>query len=411
MKQNLLTLVLILFGISGIAQAPLPSWALGPFVRPRPAKPVIIPDNQHSFLDPMSGKKVAWMSNAAFNPAAIVKDNKIVVLFRAEDVSGENKIGGHTSRIGVAESTNGIAMKIHPVPVLYPDHDGQQAIDWPGGSEDPRVAQTENGTYVLLYTSWNLKTPRLSVATSRDLIHWTKHGPAFKTAWEGRFANRPSKSASIVTKLVNDKQVIAKINGKYLMYWGEYFVNPAVSDDLINWTPLLDEKKNCSGSLPPGTVTSTATLQNAALRHCLPTKGFYWSTTAKTAPATRETLSMLHIVIAPGRYCLIKKIRLKCLGVWISPFCTRRSPLSDRDNMLRALFLLKDWFTIRANGFYTMVALIPEWGWQYLIQKESDYCSQIPWIFTDFSFPTIDSLIRAANKTTKLEALSSKIFK
>lgn len=49
-------------------------------------------------------------------------------------------------------------------------------------------------------------------------------------------------SASIVTKLDKDKQVIAKIDGKYFMYWGESNVYAATSDNLTDWTPLLDEK-------------------------------------------------------------------------------------------------------------------------------------------------------------------------
>ncbi|HEX7754358.1 MAG TPA: glycoside hydrolase family 130 protein [Niabella sp.] len=236
---------------SGQASLQLPSWAMGPFIRPTAAKPVITPNDQRTFTDPMSGKTVTWMSNAAFNPAAIVRNGKIMVLFRAEDVTGEEKIGGHTSRIGLAESTDGITLKIRPMPVLFPARDDQKEYDWPGGAEDPRVAQTEDGTYVMLYTSWNMKTPRLSVATSRDLVHWTKHGPAFKTAWNGRFANMASKSASVVTQIKNGKQVIAKVNGKYLMYWGEHFVNPATSDDLINWTPILDDQNELQRLITP----------------------------------------------------------------------------------------------------------------------------------------------------------------
>lgn len=191
------------------------------------------------------------MQNAAFNPAAVVKGGKVTVLFRAEDYSGIDKIGAHTSRIGLAESTDGIAMQIRGTPVLYPGNDDQREYDWPGGCEDPRVAVTREGLYVMLYTSWNHKKPRLSVATSTDLQHWVKHGPAFKTAWDGRFKDMASKSASIVTELVNNKLVITKINGKYLMYWGEYFVNPAVSDDLIHWTPLLDDKNELLKLMTP----------------------------------------------------------------------------------------------------------------------------------------------------------------
>lgn len=91
------------------------------------------------------------------------------------------------------------------------------------------------------YTQWNRKQARLAVATSRDLQTWEKHGPAFAKAYNGRFIDEFSKSASIVTQLIDGKQVIAKIDGKYWMYWGEKFVNVATSTDLVNWEPMLDE--------------------------------------------------------------------------------------------------------------------------------------------------------------------------
>jgi predicted GH43/DUF377 family glycosyl hydrolase len=43
-----------------------------------------------------------------------------------------------------------------------------------------------------------------------------------------------------VTEIVEGRQVIAKIDGKYWLYWGEKFVNAATSDNLIDWTPILD---------------------------------------------------------------------------------------------------------------------------------------------------------------------------
>ena len=115
------------------------------------------------------------------------------------------------------------------VPVFYPADDNQKELEWPGGCEDPRVAVTDDGLYVMLYTQWNRKQARLAVATSRDLQIWEKYGPAFAKAYGGRFFDEFSKSASIVTKLVDGKQVIAKIDGKYWMYWGEKFVNVATS--------------------------------------------------------------------------------------------------------------------------------------------------------------------------------------
>ena len=218
----------------------LPSWALGEFVRPSYGNPVIAPKDSTLFDCPMKKEKVAWESNDTFNPAATVKDGKIFVLYRAEDKSGKG-IGERTSRIGLAMSEDGIQMERDSVPVLYPAIDNQQENEWPGGCEDPRVAVTEDGTYVMLYTQWNKKVPRLAVATSKDLKNWEKHGPAFRVAYNGKYHDMPTKSASIVTKVVGEHQVITKVNGMYFMYWGEKNVYGATSSDLINWQPVEDE--------------------------------------------------------------------------------------------------------------------------------------------------------------------------
>lgn len=216
----------------------LPDWALGGFVRPQGVNPVITPDASAIFDCPMRKEKVKWEESDVFNPAAVVKDDKIYVLYRAEDNSATG-IGKRTSRIGLAESTDGLHMKRRKIPVMYPAEDQAKEFEWPGGCEDPRIAVTEDGLYVMMYTSWNRKVPRLSVATSRDLVNWEKHGPAFANAFSGRFRDIACKSGSIVTKIDNGKQIIAKVNGKYLMYWGEHWITAATSDDLINWTPIL----------------------------------------------------------------------------------------------------------------------------------------------------------------------------
>ncbi|HXR84646.1 MAG TPA: glycoside hydrolase family 130 protein [Hanamia sp.] len=230
------------FAVSSNAQSPntLPSWAFGGFVRPENINPIISPDSTAVFIDPMSGKKNHWESDNTFNPAATIKDGKAIVLYRAEDNSG-NGIGFHTSRIGFAESNDGLYFKRKRVPVLFPANDSQKEFEWPGGCEDPRVAVTENGMYVMFYTQWNRKIPRLGVATSTDLIHWKKYGPTFQKAYNGRFFNMATKSASILTKMIGDKQVITKINGKYWLYWGEHHVYAATSSDLINWQPVLNK--------------------------------------------------------------------------------------------------------------------------------------------------------------------------
>ncbi len=203
-------------------------------------RPVIVPDTTVSFFCPMRGEEVKWMESDVFNPAAVACGDSIVVLFRSEDNSAKG-VGKRTSRIGYAASADGKTFTYSKVPVLFPCNDSEAEREIPGGCEDPRVARAADGTYVMMYTQWNRKVARLAVATSPDLKNWTKHGPAFSKAYNGRFADMFTKSASIVTRLDGDKQVIAKINGKYWMYWGERFVNVATSDNLVDWTPMLDE--------------------------------------------------------------------------------------------------------------------------------------------------------------------------
>ena len=228
----------------------LPDWAFGGFVRPKGINPVISPDSTSRFMCPMNGKMIDWESNDTFNPAATIKDGKIIVLYRAEDKAGK-AIGKRTSRIGYAESADGFTFQRRKTPVLFPADDSQKAMEWPGGCEDPRVAVTEDGLYVIFYTQWNQDKARIGVATSRDLVEWQKHGPAFKKAYNGKFNNIWTKSGSILTRLVNNKQVIAKVNGKYWLYFGEANVNVATSTDLINWEPVVDTNQNLVNLISP----------------------------------------------------------------------------------------------------------------------------------------------------------------
>lgn len=216
-------------------------WAIRGFERPQGVNPVLAPKEESTFRSEMNGKEVAWESNDVFNPAAAVMGDSIYVLYRAEDKSGKG-IGERTSRIGLASSANGFSMNRLSKPVLYPGNDDQKQYEWPGGCEDPRVAVTEDGTYVMLYTQWNKEVPRLAVATSKNLKDWKKHGPAFEEAYDGKYLDRFSKSASIVTELKgNNDLVITKVNGEYLMYWGEKNFHSATSTDLVNWKPAEDE--------------------------------------------------------------------------------------------------------------------------------------------------------------------------
>jgi predicted GH43/DUF377 family glycosyl hydrolase len=227
---------------AGLQAQTIAPWQIGPFTRPESGNPVIAPLPAATFIDPILKAPAHWEALHTFNPAAIVRDGKIFVLYRAEDDSGAMAIGGHTSRLGLAESADGIHFTRRGEPVFFPAKDKQQMREWPGGVEDPRLVEREDGTYVLTYTQWNRETFSVGIATSRDLTQWTKHGPAFLTAAGGKYARLKYKSAGIVTRLDADKGrlIAAKIDGKYWMYWGEGAIRLATSSDLIHWSPIED---------------------------------------------------------------------------------------------------------------------------------------------------------------------------
>ena len=228
--------VLCIAGAAAFGQ----SWTIGPFIRPAAGNPVITPDPKSSFDDPIQHAPVHWEALHTFNPAAIVHNGKVYVLYRAEDDSGEMQIGMHTSRLGLAESDDGIHFTRSATPVFYPAKDTQKDREWPGGVEDPRIVESGDGTYILTYTQWNRKTYSVGIATSRDLVHWTKYGPAFAEAAHGKYAELKYKSAGIVTELRKDRLIAARIDGKYWMYWGEGAIHLATSTDLVHWSPIED---------------------------------------------------------------------------------------------------------------------------------------------------------------------------
>ncbi len=227
------------------------SWMLGPFHKPSRGNPVIAPDPAHTFHSPMGDSTVRWEEYSTFNPAAVVRGGRVHLLYRAEDATGRQEIGGHTSRIGLAQSEDGVSFTRRGEPVLYPDQDAQRGNEWPGGVEDPRVVETEAGSYVMTYTQWNRDVPRLAVATSRDLLSWEKHGPAFARVADGKYLRTESKSGAILTRVQGDHLVATRVNGKYWMYYGVPEVRLATSDDLLDWAPLEDGQGRAVPVLSP----------------------------------------------------------------------------------------------------------------------------------------------------------------
>jgi len=171
-------------------------------------------------------------SAGTFNPAVVEKDGKVVMLYRAQDKKG-------TSRLGYAESVDGIHFRRSAKPVFGPEAPYEKG----GGTEDPRIVEI-NGTYYLTYTGYNnvdgvgpgKRDAQLCLATSKDLVHWVRHGvilPAYRGGWNVGW----TKSGAILSE---------KVNGKYWMY---YFADAtdtagqmgvASSQDLLHWTCALN---------------------------------------------------------------------------------------------------------------------------------------------------------------------------
>jgi len=192
------TLALFIVGSElGAAAVQSPSatldWAPGPFTK-YAGNPILTPQGD------------GFESWAVFNPAVILKDHTFCMLYRAQDHNG-------TSRIGLAKSVDGINFTRRPEPVLSPT----EPYEIWGGCEDPRVVKFGD-TYYMTYTAYNGYRAKLALATSKDLTHWEKHGVIIPWPW--------SKSGAIVPQ---------KINGEYVMYFGDSNIWIAYSNDLLHW--------------------------------------------------------------------------------------------------------------------------------------------------------------------------------
>jgi len=163
-------------------------------------------------------------SAGVFNPAVIRHNQRIVMLYRAQDRKG-------ISRLGYATSTDGVTFTRDEAPVLSPEAEYEQG----GGVEDPRLVAID-GTYYLTYTAFNGKDAQLALATSRDLRRWKRKGiilPANKGRWNVHW----TKAGAILAD---------RVAGKYWMFFmadaRDKFdqAGIAASTDLISWEEPLD---------------------------------------------------------------------------------------------------------------------------------------------------------------------------
>lgn len=218
------------------------TWAILPFVKVDSLNPILAAGVGKFFCSILK-KEVNWEEKDVFNPAAVVRNDSVFLIYRAEDRIG--KYAG-TSRLGLAISTDGLHFIRKKEPILFPAEDEMKKYEWEGGVEDPRVVESEDGTYIMTYTAYDGKVARLCVASSTNLVKWIKHGLVL----QGKYVDSWSKSGAIVAKQVGEKIVAKKINGKYWMYFGDTDLFLATSDDLIRWQPI-EENNTLKSVLQP----------------------------------------------------------------------------------------------------------------------------------------------------------------
>ena len=213
------------------------NWAFPYFEKIDSLNPILTPAPDLKFLEPITGDTVKWEERNVLNPTAVVKNDKVYLMYRAQDITG-------TSRIGMAVSSDGLHFEKRPTPVFYPDNDDMKTYEWNykksfDGVEDPRVVESEAGEYIMTYTAFDGRTARLSIASSKDLVTWTKHGLVLK---DEKHKETWSKAGAIVGALQGSSMVAKRINGKYWMYFGDTDIFMASSDDLIEWQVAEDSE-------------------------------------------------------------------------------------------------------------------------------------------------------------------------
>lgn len=87
---------------------------------------------------------------------------------------------------------------------LEPEADYERRPDGGGGCEDPRITFVEPmGRYVMTYTAFSPRGPRIGLAVSKDLLHWERMGLAMFEPFRGLdFAGVGNKDASVFPQAV-----------------------------------------------------------------------------------------------------------------------------------------------------------------------------------------------------------------
>ena len=145
------------------------------------------------------------------NPAAARGPDGQLYLFPR--IVGE----GNFSRIGIARvvfDAAGDPVGVERLGIaLEPEADYEFVGDGRGGCEDPRISYVEpRGHYVMTYSALGPHGPRVALAHSDDLIHWTRVGLArFHDYKDVSFVGVANKDPALFPATVNDPDGVPSI--------------------------------------------------------------------------------------------------------------------------------------------------------------------------------------------------------
>ena len=149
-------------------------------------------------------KKNRFESAAVYNPTAVVKNNKVYLFYRAEQHYYSDYISKICLAVGDGEKFKRKGL------VISPEKRYEKR-----GCEDPRICEID-GKYYLTYVAFSGKKTSIALAESSDLINWKKHG----------LIMRNTKSGCLLPR---------KIDGKYVLYFGDTNIYLAESKNLKEW--------------------------------------------------------------------------------------------------------------------------------------------------------------------------------
>lgn len=157
---------------------------------------------------------LGFENEGVLNPGAIREGDDVHLFYRA--------VGkGNYSTIGYCKLNGPLTLETRfDMPVLFPqfNHESQ-------GTEDPRITKIDD-LYYLTYTAYDGQNALAALATSKDLVHFEKHGLLVPQFTYQEFKHLAESQKAINNKYSRFNDLNAKLSkaGKELFVWDKNVV-------------------------------------------------------------------------------------------------------------------------------------------------------------------------------------------